>query len=129
MAAVMPSEVSGKPSLFDRFATAIAEFVSKAWFFSLCVLLIVLWAPSILMMPDLNTWQLAVNTPTTIVTFLLVALLQNTQKRANDASQQKANATAAGIAALLEPELDADTRARVRRELSDAVGLEMQENT
>lgn len=54
--------------------------VSRAWFFSACVLLIVLWAPLIIFL-DVNTWQLIINTVTTCVTFLLLALLTNTQRR------------------------------------------------
>jgi len=61
-----------------------------------CVLLVVMWAPSYLLLPDVDTWQLIINTVTTIVTFLLVALLQNTQKRADEAIQHKLNTIANG---------------------------------
>lgn len=57
---------------FDRFAGRSAAFVSRAPFFVFCVLLVVVWAPG-----NFDTYQLLINTPTTIVTFLLVALLQN----------------------------------------------------
>lgn len=49
---------------------------------------------------NIDTWHLIINTATTIVTFLLVALLQNTQKRADDALQQKLNALADALADL-----------------------------
>jgi len=58
--------------------------------------------PSFLLLPDVDTWQLIINTITTIVTFLLVALLQNTQKRADEAVQHKLNAVADGLADLME---------------------------
>ena len=58
--------------------------------------------PSFLLLPDVDTWQLILNTITTIVTFLLVALLQNTQKRADEAVQHKLNAVADGLADLME---------------------------
>jgi len=48
--------------------------------------------PSFLLLPDVDTWQLIINTITTIVTFLLVALLQNTETRAENATQRKLNA-------------------------------------
>jgi low affinity Fe/Cu permease len=66
---------------FDRFAAVVAHNVARAWFFSACVLLVILWAPSIFAIGDVDTWQLIINTATTIVTFLLVALFQNTQER------------------------------------------------
>ena len=60
---------------FDRFAERSAEFVSKAPFFAFCVVLVVVWAPSYFLVDDFDTYQLLINTPTTIITFLLVALL------------------------------------------------------
>lgn len=82
----MPGEVAGELSSFNRFATAASSFVSRAWFFALCVILVLIWAPSYFVLPDLDTWQLVINTLTTIVTLLLVALLQNTQTRQDKAS-------------------------------------------
>src|SRR2546423_1769209 len=82
----MPSEVTPEVSPFDQFATAAARFVSRAWFFALCVLLVVVWVPSYFVFRDVNTWQLIINTATTIVTFLLVALLQNTQTSSDEAA-------------------------------------------
>ena len=55
-----------------------------------------------MLLPDVDTWQLIINTVTTTVTFLLVALLQNTQKRADEAVQHKLNAVADGLADLME---------------------------
>jgi low affinity Fe/Cu permease len=54
---------------------------SRAVFFAFCVLPIVVWAPSILVFGSIDTWQLIINTATTIITFLMVALLQNSQTR------------------------------------------------
>jgi uncharacterized membrane protein len=125
----MPSDVKGKLSIFDRFASAVNGFVSRPWFFMFCVLLVVLWVPSILLLQSVDTWQLIINTATTIVTFLLVALLQNTQKRTDDAAQKKLNAIADGLSDLMDklaadhPELRDD-----RMELRKAVGLEDRES-
>ncbi|WP_222719382.1 low affinity iron permease family protein [Actinokineospora xionganensis] len=125
----MPSDVDGHISMFDRFATTAAEFVSKAWFFMLCVLLVLLWAPSYFLLPDVDTWQLIINTATTIVTFLLVALLQNTQRRADDAVQHKLNAIADGLSDLMgHVGMDSADLRKDRRELRAAVGLEDHES-
>ncbi|MGW4324637.1 low affinity iron permease family protein [Nocardia sp. NPDC004573] len=127
--ATMPSDVSGKLSVFDRFATAASALASKAGFFVFCVLLVLVWAPTIFLLPSVDTWQLVINTATTIITFLLVALLQNTQSRSDAAVQQKLNAVADGLADLMSelssehPELR-----RHRRELAEAVGLENRES-
>lgn len=125
--AVMPSSVTGEVSLFDRFASSVSERVSKAWFFIACTLLVVIWAPSVVFF-NIDTWQLIINTLTTIITFLLVALLQNTQKRADDAVQHKLNAIADGLADLMRI-LDSDDNrlAEDRKELLAAVGLEDRE--
>lgn len=53
--------------------------------------------PPFLPLRRIDTWQLIINTLTTIVTILLVALLQNTQKGADQAIQRKLNAIAEGL--------------------------------
>jgi low affinity Fe/Cu permease len=129
---LMPSDVTPGVSVFDRFASAAGKFVSRAWFFALCVVLVLIWLPSYLLIGDVNTWQLIINTLTTIITFLLVALLQNTQTRADNALQHKLNAIADGLADLMhatsthrnDPELRNDVR-----ELRAAVGLEDRESS
>ncbi|MGW4371933.1 low affinity iron permease family protein [Nocardia takedensis] len=126
----MPSQVRDKPTLFDRFAGATNTLTSKAGFFAFCVLLVLIWIPTFLVLPSIDTWQLVINTATTIVTFLLVALLQNTQSRADDAVQQKLNAIADGLSDLMK-ELGTDypELRHHRDELIDAVGLERREST
>lgn len=109
---------------FDRFAQRSAELASKAPFFVFCVLLVVVWAPTFLFV-DFDTWQLLINTPTTIVTFLLVALLQNTQRRGEQAIHKKLDALADGMADLMSH--FADENNNLRKEIEDlkaAVGLE-----
>ncbi|MVU80325.1 hypothetical protein GPX89_24135 [Nocardia sp. ET3-3] len=121
---------SGTLSVFDRFATSTSEWASRPGFFVLCVALVVIWVPSILVLPSIDTWQLVINTATTIITFLLVALLQNTQRRSDAAVQDKLNAIAGALAAFMGelsaeyPELD-----RHRSELANAVGLEKREGS
>lgn len=126
--ATMPSDVSGKVGFFDRFATTVSNWTSRAWFFAACVLVVVLWAPTIVFF-NVDTWQLIVNTLTTIVTFLLVALLQNTQTRSDDAVQHKLNAIADGLADLMRHVGEGDERlTNDLMELRAAVGLEDRES-
>ena len=127
----MPSDVTARLSFFDNFATRAAQFVSRAWFFAGCLLLVLLWAPSILVIRNLDTWQLIINTATTIVTFLLVALLQNTQTRNDEATQDKLNAVAQALAVLMTDTAELHDRPGLHqavRELRDAVGIEDRES-
>ena len=128
---LMPSEVSQRIGFFDRFAGYAAQFASRAWFFAFCVLLIVVWAPSFFIIGKVDTWQLIINTATTIITFLMVALLQNSQTRSDQAVQHKLNAIAKGLAdamAFLADHDDEGLREDIE-ELRDAVGLEQHEST
>jgi len=124
----MPSDVKGRPGIFDRFAEHASAFISRATFFAFCALVVVIWLPSFLLIGDVVTWQLIINTLTTIVTFLMVALLQNSQTRANEAVQDKLNAIAAGLAALMETEAHRPEIRDEVRELRAAVGLEERES-
>jgi hypothetical protein len=130
-AGTMPSSVTSPVGFFDRFASAASNFASRAPFFAGCVLLIVVWAPSIGLF-NLDTWQLIINTATTIITFLLVALLQNSQSRNDQAIQHKLNALADGLADLMAHISRRDENADLDRDLRElrlAVGLEKRETT
>ena len=111
-------------TLFDRFAELSAEAVSHAVFFIACVVLVVLWVPSYFLISDLNTWQLIINTVTTIITFLLVALLQNSQRRQEVAMNEKLDALADGLADLLKNVAADEEVRRDVRELRNAIGAE-----
>lgn len=87
---------------FDRFASKAARSVSRAPFFAMCVAMVLIWAPSILVIRDIDTWQLIINTATTIVTFLLVALLQNSEARSEAALQHKLDVIAEGLRDLMK---------------------------
>jgi Low affinity iron permease len=125
----MPSDVEPGVSFFDRFASLTARFTAKPWFFALCALLVLVWLPSYFVIDSIETWQLIINTATTIVTFLLVALLQNTQTRADMALQGKLNAIADALADLMDAQTGGgrDLRRDIA-ELKDAVGLEDRES-
>jgi low affinity Fe/Cu permease len=121
----MPSDVDSTVGWFDKFATTASKFVSRAWFFAFCVLLVIVWAPSIALIHSISTWQLIINTLTTIITFLLVALLQNTQERSDRALQTKLNAIAEAMSHLMT----AQGLKHEVEELRDAVGLEDRESS
>src|SRR5579872_1160383 len=66
---------------FGRFANAASAWVGSRWAFLLAGLVIAVWAVSGPLFHYSDTWQLVINTGTTIVTFLMVFLIQNTQNR------------------------------------------------
>src|ERR1700730_282740 len=66
---------------FHSFAGWASHIVGSKWAFTFATLLIVLWALSGPFFHYSDTWQLVVNTATTVVTFLIVFLIQNTQNR------------------------------------------------
>ena len=66
---------------FAAGATKIAQWTGSSWAFILAVLVIISWAISGPIFGFSDTWQLVINTGTTIVTFLMVFLIQNTQNR------------------------------------------------
>ncbi len=121
----MTSRRQRRGGAFNRFAEAASEFASRATFFAVCLLLVAIWAPSYFVFGNVDTWQLVINTATTIVTFLMVALLQNTQRRSDEAMHEKLDAIADGLADLMEhtDPKDSDLQ-RDMRDLRDAVGAE-----
>jgi len=66
---------------FRRLAHATAEIVGHSWAFMIAVVVIAAWGISGPVFHFSDTWQLVINTGTTIVTFLMVFLIQNTQNR------------------------------------------------
>jgi low affinity Fe/Cu permease len=106
--------------LFTEFSNWVAQVSGRPVTFAICLVVILLWALSGPLFGFSDTWQLIVNTGTTIVTFLMVFLIQNTQNRDGAAIQAKLDelirASAAqnvfiGIENLTQDELD-EIRAR-----------------
>jgi hypothetical protein len=129
---LMPSEVSSRVGPFDRFAGLSSMVASRAAFFTMCVILILIWAPTYFLIQNVDTWQLIINTITTIITFLMVALLQNSQTRSDQAIQHKLNAIADGLADLMTYTHECSEGSRLGMdvaELKAAVGLESHEST
>jgi low affinity Fe/Cu permease len=75
--------------LFARFANATAKATGSPVAFLLCVVAVLIWAITGPIFKFSETWQLVINTGTTITTFLMVFLIQNTQNRDGAAVQAK----------------------------------------
>ena len=101
---------------FIHFANGTARLSGKPWTFVGCVAVVLVWAVSGPVFGFSETWQLIINTGTTIVTFLMVFLIQNTQNRDGAAMQakldelihaiRKADERFIGIEHLTDKELD-----------------------
>ena len=78
-----------QPNPFARFSHAVSHISGKPATFVAAVVLIAVWAVSGPLFGFSETWQLVVNTATTIITFLMVFVLQNSQNRDGDAIQAK----------------------------------------
>jgi low affinity Fe/Cu permease len=76
-------------SWFTRFAKATAHTTGRPLTFMLAMVLIIVWAMTGPIFHFSDTWQLVINTGTTIITFLMVFLIQCTQNRDSEASQVK----------------------------------------
>lgn len=77
----MPKTERSLADGFQVFSTKSSHWVGSKWAFALAVATIVLWAVTGPYFRYSDTWQLVVNTATTVVTFLIVFLIQNTQNR------------------------------------------------
>jgi low affinity Fe/Cu permease len=77
------------PNWFSHFASWTATASGRPHTFALACLIIIVWAVTGPLFAFSDTWQLVINTGTTIVTFLMVFLIQNTQNRDSRAMQLK----------------------------------------
>jgi low affinity Fe/Cu permease len=75
--------------LFSRFAKWMSQMLGHPLAFGLAVLIVIGWAVVGPLFQFSNTWQLVINTGTTIITFLMVFLIQNSQNRDSEAMQVK----------------------------------------
>jgi low affinity Fe/Cu permease len=76
-------------AMFEKAANVIAKAMGRPLTFILCCVLVLVWAASGPVFHFSDTWQLVINTGTTIVTFLMVFLIQNSQNREGEALQAK----------------------------------------
>jgi len=105
---------------FTRFAKAVSRAAGRPGAFVIAVFVIIAWVLTGPMFDYSDTWQLVINTGTTIVTFLMVFLIQNTQNRDTEAIQVKLDellrvTDGAHVALLDLEELDDRELARIRK--------------
>ena len=84
-------------NLFERIATAVTRFTGSGTGFGLALGTIAAWAVSGPLFAWSDTWQLVINTGTTVVTFLMVFLIQRTQNKDGMAIQLKLNELVAAV--------------------------------
>jgi low affinity Fe/Cu permease len=112
-------------SHFDRFVEAAYTVVSQAPFFFVCVVVVAIWFVSVPLWHDLKAWQVAIHSVTSVVTLLLIALLENANRRDEESAQEKLNVIAEALAALMESRAIEDPNLEeAHQRLRDAVGLE-----
>lgn len=112
-------------SPFDRFVESTHLRVSQAPFFFLCAGIVTAWLVSLPLWADLKEWQTAIHTVASVLTLLLVVLLENSSRRAEEASQEKLNVIATALAELMDSEARNDRKVQdAAKRLREAVGLE-----
>jgi low affinity Fe/Cu permease len=120
-----PREFEQRRGRFDRFAEMTAAFVGRAAFFATSLVVVVLWMPLIVVFESVDTWQLVINTATSVIAFLLIALLTNTERRSDRALHRKLDVLAVAIAKLMESQDDERLRGALEQ-LRAAVKLEQE---
>lgn len=82
---------------WERLASSVTLFAGSNWGFASAALLVMLWLASGPLVGYSENWQLAINTSTTIVTFLMVFLIQRSQNKESKAVQLKLNEIVAAL--------------------------------
>lgn len=107
---------------FAKFTSVIASAMGHAWVFVAALVVLIIWGLSGPLLGFSDTWQLIINTSTTIITFLMVFIIQNTQNRDNmainlklDAMMKKMGIEAEGLLKA-EKESDRHLEKRVKTE-------------
>ena len=110
---------------FDRFVERTHILVSLAPFFFICAAIVIVWLVSLPLWVDLKAWQVAIHTVASVVTLLLLALIENAGRRADETAQEKLNVLAEALAALMESQTQEHPElADAEQKLREAVGLE-----
>jgi low affinity Fe/Cu permease len=113
------------PNPFERFVDAVNDRVSRSPFFAVILVALLAWAVSYPLWASTTKWELALHTGSSILSLLLLVLLENAGRRSEEAAQEKLNVLAEALSDLMEhhssdsPELR-ESVAKLRK----AVGLE-----
>lgn len=119
-----PTDMRDRRTRFDHLAERASAVVGQAAFFTASLLAVIAWIPTILIFSSVDTWQLVISTITSILAFLLVALLQNSQRRNDVALHRKLDALTVALIAVISDDAGDDARRETLRDLRAAVGLE-----
>ena len=110
---------------FEEFVETTNQVVSRAPFFLVCVGIVVAWLASYPLWPDSKSWQVAIHTVASVLSLLLLVLLENAGRRSEEAAQEKLNVLAEALAALMDAGAEDNEELRVAvGDLREAVGLE-----
>ena len=110
---------------FERFVEAVQGQVSRAPFFLLCLTIVVAWAASYPLFPTAKEWQVVIHTVGSVLSILLLVLLENAGRRSEEAAQEKLNVLAEALAALMKAQSeDNEELQQALEDLREAVGLE-----
>lgn len=121
-----PSDVNEETTWFDRAADRTTHVVAKPVFFLASLGTVIVWALSGFPLDFSHGWVDSLELAVALVTFLMVALLQNESWRGGKATQRKLNAMAAALAELMAR---SDVDQEHVDELNAAVGLEKRESS
>lgn len=123
-----PSEVDAHRSWFDELAARAHDLASRDVFFLVIVAMTLLWAPSYFFLHSLDHWYIAFVLPADILTLFLVVLLENHNRRSEQALHRKLDAFAGAFAAMAG-ESESENVRRHAAELRAAIGLQDREST
>lgn len=124
--ALPPSKISGQPGRFDEIAAAASHAVSRGPFFVTCVVGVLGWLALGIVMGFSDTWLAAGSAVMSVLIVVLVAVLENAQRRSDQAVQRKLNAIADALADFMCQTHVDDQQVQ---ELRTAVGIEHREST
>jgi low affinity Fe/Cu permease len=110
---------------FEKFVEGVNDRVSQAPFFIVCLGIVLVWGASAPLWPDLKQWQVAIHTVASVLSLLLLVLLENSGRRTEEASHEKLNVIAEALAELMESHSEDDRElADATTKLREAIGLE-----
>jgi len=112
-------------SPFEHFTELVSGWLSRPSAFLACLAIILVWLVSLPLWVDLKAWQVAIHTVASVLSLLLLVLLENTARRHQEAAQEKLNVMAEALAALMTSRaVDDPDLAEASAKLRQAVGLE-----
>jgi len=112
-------------SWFEQFVETVYLRASGPAMFFVCVAIVIVWFASVPLWVDLKEWQVAIHTVASVLTLLLLVLLENANRRDAESSQEKLNVIAEALAALMESHSEDDEELRdATRMLREAINLE-----